>query len=746
MKIFGMDFTSAPGKRKPIVLACGVYKKSEGLHIDRIETFPDWEGFESFLKRKGPWICGMDFPFGLPLEFVEKMSLPQDWAGYVKTIGKWKQEAFEKKINQFRKKRPNGKKEPLRIADAWSGAQSPLKLVRTPVGKMFFQGAPRLLKSGVCVIPCRPMQDSRIVVETYPALFARCHAGKYKSDSAAGKTPALLEERKHLVRVLKSSSVAKEYGFKTSIDKHVIKEMIHDGTGDSLDAVICAVQAAWAFRAGKPDYGVAASNHPVMCSEGWIVNPYFGVRRDTEKKKTKVDSNEIKDLQDQIHRLLDIGRSLTRQPDLTRLLQNILAEARRSTHADGGTLYLNKNKQLHFKIVQNETLNLDLLENLGPEVNFPPMELNDTYISTHVFNEKVTVNIPEVYKTKGFDFKGCREFDEKHHYKTRSMLVVPMMNHEGKIIGVLQLVNARVSKEDKTVVPFSSHCESVLESLASQAAVAVSHATLESDLREGNLELMRARDQALEASRTKSDFLANMSHELRTPMNAIIGYSELLTEDAKVQGLQEFESDLGKIHSSGRQLMELLNNILDLAKIEVGKIEINPSVFTISELVDEVVAAIRPLAQENNNELKVQCPDSLGTMNADIKRVRQMLQNLLSNACKFTENGSIGLEIIRDARGDVDWVTFIVTDTGIGISPYEMKKLFSEFTQLDPSSTRKYEGTGLGLAISRRFCRMMGGDISVTSKLNEGSTFSIHLPVNVTVQNHPMRRARDVAR
>ena len=743
MDIYGIDFTSAPSKRKPITCAFGVYKKSDRLLISRIECFTTWDEFESFLQREGPWFCGMDFPFGLPFEFLQKLSLPTDWEGYVKAIGKWKKDGFEKKINQYKKKRPKGEKEPLRIIDALTGAKSPLKLVRTPVAKMFFQGAPRLLKSGVSIIPCHPGQDNRTVMEAYPALLARRYAGNYKSDSSDKQTSALLEERKKLARALRSRSLEKEYGFKVTIEKRVVAEMINDATGDSLDAVICAVQCAWAFRTEKLMHGVSSMNHPVMRSEGWIIDPSIVNREQPEKNRGTNKNKEVKDLRDQLKRLLNIGWSLSNQSDLTSLLKTILSEARKLTFADGGTLYINKNNQLHFRIVQNETLKIDLVENLESKSAFPPIELDESHVSTYVVKKKVAVNIPDVYKTEGFNFKGPRDFDRESGYRTQSMLVVPMCNHEGRVIGVLQLINARVSKKNKTVIPFSSNCERLLESLASQAAVAITHGTLTSDLREGNLELIQSRDKALEANRTKSIFLANMSHELRTPMNAILGYSEILAEDANDQGLKEFQADLEKINMSGKQLMALINDILDWAKIEAGKIEIKLSEFAISEMVQEVVTVIRPMVQENNNKIEIQCLEELGTMDADSVRVRQMLLNLLSNACKFTQDGTICLKVNRTVREGVDWITFLISDTGVGISFYEMKKLFNEFTQIDTSSTRKFRGSGLGLAISRRFCRMMGGDITVKSKLNEGSTFAIHLPVKVTLKSHPLRRAVD---
>jgi signal transduction histidine kinase len=357
--------------------------------------------------------------------------------------------------------------------------------------------------------------------------------------------------------------------------------------------------------------------------------------------------------------------------------------------------------------------------------------------------KNISVNIPDVYNYEPFDFTGPKKFDEKTGYRTKSMLVVPLTNHEDVVIGVLQLLNAREIKDKKRVIAFSPDYESLVESLASQAAVAVSNASLISELKSAHQTLVVARDKSEEANRAKSNFLANMSHELRTPMNAIIGYSEMLLEDAEEEGLDVFQDDLGKIRSSGKHLLGLINEILDLSKIEAGKMEILLESFEISKLVKEVEGTIHPLAEKGSNNLVIDCPEDVGYMDADETRVRQMLHNLLSNACKFTDKGTITLKVFRDIRDDIEWVNFAISDTGMGIPADSISKLFLEFSQVDNSSTRKFGGTGLGLAISRRFCLMMGGDIRVRSVLNEGSTFTIYLPVKVITKKTLRRRQSD---
>jgi signal transduction histidine kinase len=294
-----------------------------------------------------------------------------------------------------------------------------------------------------------------------------------------------------------------------------------------------------------------------------------------------------------------------------------------------------------------------------------------------------------------------------------SYIAAPISLH-GKKFGTVNFSSRRPRKK-----AFTETDKDLVNLIGSWVSVALERQFAQEELR-------RAKEQAVAANKAKSTFLANMSHELRTPLNAIIGYSEMLAEDVQQP---EFATDLHKINQSGRYLLKLINDILDLSKVEAGKMQLQTQDVAVEPIIEQVVETLRPTLMQSSDELEVDCQENLGMVHADPTRLSQILMNLLGNAIKFTEHGRIRLQAERQQKDAKEWITIRVADTGIGMSADKLEQLFQSFSQVHDSDHAKYGGTGLGLAISRQMCRLMGGDITAESEEGVGSCFSIWLPV-----------------
>jgi two-component system, NtrC family, sensor kinase len=386
--------------------------------------------------------------------------------------------------------------------------------------------------------------------------------------------------------------------------------------------------------------------------------------------------------------------------DLRAVLNTLVESAARL--CDANTAIICRPKDESYEIIAGHSVSPDFYEYMQSH----PIPIGPGTVTGRVALEGRVIHVHDVLADPDYKLSQAQRIGGY-----RTTLGVPLLR-EGVPIGVMAMNRL-------TVRPFSDKQIELVTTFADQAVIAIENVRLFDEIQDKSRQLA-------EASQHKSQFLANMSHELRTPLNAIIGVTEMLREDA--EALKQDVEPLDRVLGAGRHLLALINDILDLSKIEAGRMELNLDTFALPPLIDEVVKTIEPLAAKNGNQVAVHCDGAIGMMHADQMRLRQALLNLMSNANKFTEKGTVTIAAHQERENGRDWVTLSVADTGIGMTPEQVGKLFQEFSQASSKTASKYGGTGLGLVISRRFCQMMGGDITVASEPGKGSVFTVRLP------------------
>jgi signal transduction histidine kinase/CheY-like chemotaxis protein len=429
----------------------------------------------------------------------------------------------------------------------------------------------------------------------------------------------------------------------------------------------------------------------------------------TLEQRVDERTKKLTDALQELRALGDVGRAVSSTLDLPTVLTSVVSHAVELSGSDAGAIYEYEEAREEFHLRASHQME----EQLAQALRLNPIRFGSGTVGRAAATG-APIQVADILDEQEDSATRTRSILRELGY--RSLLAIPLLR-EHRVMGGLSVYRRETGS-------FSTEVVNLLQTFAAQSVLAIQNARLFREIEDKSRQLG-------EANRHKSEFLANMSHELRTPLNAIIGYSEMLEEEAADLDQKTFIPDLQKINGAGKHLMSLISNILDLSKIEAGKMDLYLENFEIIPMIKEVIATVKPLIEKNANTLQLHYADGLGQMRSDVTKLRQMLFNLLSNASKFTERGTITLRVDRESVNGSQWVNFSVSDTGIGMTPEQTSKLFQAFTQADTSTTRKYGGTGLGLAISQKFCHLMGGEITIESVVGQGSTFKVRVPAIV---------------
>jgi adenylate cyclase len=423
---------------------------------------------------------------------------------------------------------------------------------------------------------------------------------------------------------------------------------------------------------------------------------------DRLEQQVKERTAELAQSVEELRALGDVSQAVNSTIDLETVLSTIVAKATQLSNTEAGTIYVFDHAAQEFRL--RATYGMD--DKIIAEIKDRHMHIGETAIGVAA-ERRMPVQISDARNDPSSPV-----LDVIVRAGFRALLTVPLLGGD-RIVGAL-VVRRKAPGE------FPKHTVDLLQTFAAQSVLAIQNANLFAEVEEKSRQLEMA-------SEHKSQFVASVSHELRTPLNAIIGLTEMMYTNATRFGTEKAQEPLRRVHNAGTHLLGLINQVLDLSKIEAGKLELNPATVKLAPLIDDVIGTARQLADQKKNRLVVEAADNLGALTVDPMRLRQILLNLLSNACKFTKQGEVALRARKLVDGR-NWVEFAVADTGIGMTPEQQAKLFEEFTQADASTAQRFGGTGLGLAITRKLARMMGGDVTVTSEPGKGSVFIVRLP------------------